>query len=855
MTHSGIHWLCMTIWVIKQTTDFCPTLWEERMYNSIIGLIYCFDFFNLRDGRSRYRFLAFYSTTIAQNFMCLATYIIFFKSAIEIDLIVTSILVIMGSVVGLSGMLLYYVKFHSVESKESKDDKVCDTSSRTIDRSVKFGSLKQYWRDSFRSVQRTVDQSSHSSTLPEEVTADKKSLLTNIVQNNESVEEGIVNPNCTAPFDEIESVVKVETEVDKHTCSSKVNSTFVKSCTSLTSEHSEECITYEDMEISRKQKRRGICSPTELGLNIDEVESEDLQSSLSSQKRRGICSSTQLGLELVTDEDNYVDKSFVADKIKSDTAPGTDADFHVDKSTACVLNIPSGNIGEIPDSIKDRKRLSTPESSECDSNAGSEKSMQKEETMSHVTSVHDYENVCPLGIARPPWCIRSWRGYMDIETYIHDDSVVRDRRRDTLTSTATGTTFGSEFSESSSRTTLKRTRQEDYMDTLIYDLADWESNAALNEDSAVVPAIEEQEANLFVAKPVVIDEKGGMFALDTILEEDANPLDLDSRRLKASASTLVATIDEIGRCLADNSPQHVYHRSERQWEDLDDPKLMLKKAQLAKVLFASECSERDHYIESFNQAQSSIAKRNKEIEAIKEVARSIGKTPLISAILSDSPILGPRAKIPKYIDLPEEKCNIRNENDNNEYVEMRSLVPFLPDTCKRIHDNDTHFVFKQRDSKGCEVPKSSITSLSGVYESNVQNSMLLQVKSEQKSDHKTILSHEDVKKFNIYQQISNQEKRKTANRPRRKFSLLRERFEPKSERLVYLVSPRKSNPPKSNTMDKRLSILFNDFGSTISNITNNKENLMPSVAANVKQWNDFTTEQNQANAKCDKGAK
>lgn len=112
--------------------------------------------------------------------------------------------------------------------------------------------------------------------------------------------------------------------------------------------------------------------------------------------------------------------------------------------------------------------------------------------MSHITSVHDYENLLPLGVARPPWCIRSWKGYTDIETYIHDDSVVRDRRRDTLTSTATGTTLSSDFSDltyASLRKFMKRSRQDDYLDTLIYDLVDWESmsnKATLAEETSSV---------------------------------------------------------------------------------------------------------------------------------------------------------------------------------------------------------------------------------------------------------------------------------------------------------------------------------------------------------------------------------
>jgi hypothetical protein len=62
---------------------------------------------------------------------------------------------------------------------------------------------------------------------------------------------------------------------------------------------------------------------------------------------------------------------------------------------------------------------------------------------SEVLSAHDYENICAVNIAREAWGLRSWRGYSDIETWLHDDSVVHDRRRDTLTSTTTTLTSAS----------------------------------------------------------------------------------------------------------------------------------------------------------------------------------------------------------------------------------------------------------------------------------------------------------------------------------------------------------------------------------------------------------------------------
>ena len=42
----------MTAWVVWQNTDFCTNIWEERLYNAVVGVIYCFCFFNLKEGRS-----------------------------------------------------------------------------------------------------------------------------------------------------------------------------------------------------------------------------------------------------------------------------------------------------------------------------------------------------------------------------------------------------------------------------------------------------------------------------------------------------------------------------------------------------------------------------------------------------------------------------------------------------------------------------------------------------------------------------------------------------------------------------------------------------------------------------------
>jgi len=64
----------MTLWVVWQNTDFCSSLWEERLYNAVVGVIYCFCFFNLKEGQSRYRAALFYAVIIAENFACAAAF-------------------------------------------------------------------------------------------------------------------------------------------------------------------------------------------------------------------------------------------------------------------------------------------------------------------------------------------------------------------------------------------------------------------------------------------------------------------------------------------------------------------------------------------------------------------------------------------------------------------------------------------------------------------------------------------------------------------------------------------------------------------------------------------------------------
>ncbi|KAM7405302.1 hypothetical protein PAMP_012575 [Pampus punctatissimus] len=61
------HWCIMTFWIIQGETDFCMSKWEEIIYNMVVGIIYIFCWFNVKEGPSRFRMIVYYSVTLAEN--------------------------------------------------------------------------------------------------------------------------------------------------------------------------------------------------------------------------------------------------------------------------------------------------------------------------------------------------------------------------------------------------------------------------------------------------------------------------------------------------------------------------------------------------------------------------------------------------------------------------------------------------------------------------------------------------------------------------------------------------------------------------------------------------------------------
>ncbi|XP_071807884.1 uncharacterized protein [Asterias amurensis] len=107
----GIHWLVMVLWVFLQKTDFCDTWLEERLFNCVIGTIYVFCFFNLKEGNTRYRISIFYIVVAIENVVLLLLWHRFGM----LDDWYTSVgftIVFGGFLIGTVTMVLYYRFFH-----------------------------------------------------------------------------------------------------------------------------------------------------------------------------------------------------------------------------------------------------------------------------------------------------------------------------------------------------------------------------------------------------------------------------------------------------------------------------------------------------------------------------------------------------------------------------------------------------------------------------------------------------------------------------------------------------------------------------------------------------------------------
>ncbi|KAM9342060.1 XK-related protein 7 [Pholidichthys leucotaenia] len=105
------HWCIMTFWIIQGETDFCMSKWEEIIYNMMVGIVYIFCWFSVREGRTHCRMLIYSLTVFIEN-VALTTAWYLYRSSSDFYAVVMVCVVASSYALGTFFMLVYYCLLH-----------------------------------------------------------------------------------------------------------------------------------------------------------------------------------------------------------------------------------------------------------------------------------------------------------------------------------------------------------------------------------------------------------------------------------------------------------------------------------------------------------------------------------------------------------------------------------------------------------------------------------------------------------------------------------------------------------------------------------------------------------------------
>ncbi|XP_055965295.1 LOW QUALITY PROTEIN: XK-related protein 4 [Sorex fumeus] len=108
-----LHWCVMTFWIVHCETEFCITKWEEIVFDMVVGIIYIFSWFNVKEGRTRCRLFAYYLVVLLENAALSALWYLYKSPQIADAFAVPALCVVFSSfLTGVVFMLMYYAFFH-----------------------------------------------------------------------------------------------------------------------------------------------------------------------------------------------------------------------------------------------------------------------------------------------------------------------------------------------------------------------------------------------------------------------------------------------------------------------------------------------------------------------------------------------------------------------------------------------------------------------------------------------------------------------------------------------------------------------------------------------------------------------
>ncbi|XP_072426651.1 XK-related protein 4 [Chiloscyllium punctatum] len=108
-----LHWCIMTFWIVHCETEFCITKWEEIVFDMVVGIIYIFSWFNVKEGRTRCRLFIYYFVILLENTVLSALWYLYRAPQITDAFAIPALCVVFSSfLTGIVFMLMYYAFFH-----------------------------------------------------------------------------------------------------------------------------------------------------------------------------------------------------------------------------------------------------------------------------------------------------------------------------------------------------------------------------------------------------------------------------------------------------------------------------------------------------------------------------------------------------------------------------------------------------------------------------------------------------------------------------------------------------------------------------------------------------------------------
>ncbi|XP_061457514.1 XK-related protein 4 [Rhineura floridana] len=108
-----LHWCIMTFWIVHCETEFCITKWEEIVFDMVVGIIYIFSWFNVKEGRTRCRLFIYYFVVLLENTALSALWYLYKAPMISDAFAIPALCVVFSSfLTGIVFMLMYYAFFH-----------------------------------------------------------------------------------------------------------------------------------------------------------------------------------------------------------------------------------------------------------------------------------------------------------------------------------------------------------------------------------------------------------------------------------------------------------------------------------------------------------------------------------------------------------------------------------------------------------------------------------------------------------------------------------------------------------------------------------------------------------------------